>query len=77
MNGTSSDYACRGRARPSSAGGFHGTAERLPIHDFIRRTVSNEAKAFYTDELRFYIDIETPENVRHSADEWGSRGYSH
>ena len=54
--------------------------ERIPnvrkdtIQDFIRRTVSDEADAIYTDELRSYIGIETPdrrhETVRHSADEW-------
>lgn len=54
--------------------------ERIPnikrdtIQDFVARTVSPEAEAVYTDELRSYIGIETPtrrhETVQHNADEW-------
>ena len=54
--------------------------ERIPnvrkdtIQGFVDRTVSPEAVAIYTDELRSYIGVETDtrrhETVRHSADEW-------
>ena len=54
--------------------------ERIPdirkgtIHDFVRRTVSDEAEAIYTDELRSHIGLETDtrrhESVNHSAEEW-------
>ncbi|MYI66829.1 MAG: IS1595 family transposase [Gemmatimonadetes bacterium] len=54
--------------------------ERIPnirkdtIHDFVRRTIADEAEAIYTDELRSHIGLETPERrhetVNHSADEW-------
>ena len=54
--------------------------ERIPnikkptIHDFVRRTISDEAEAIYTDELASHIGVETParrhETVNHSADEW-------
>ena len=54
--------------------------ERIPnvrkdtIQGFIDRTVSPDAEAIYTDELRSYIGVETDtrrhETVRHSAEEW-------
>ena len=44
------------------------------IQDFVRRNISDEAEAIYTDELRSYVGIETPtrrhETVNHSAEEW-------
>ena len=54
--------------------------ERIPnikkktIHDFIKRTVKDEAEAIYTDELRSYIGIgdhdTRHETVNHSEEEW-------
>ena len=54
--------------------------ERIPnvrkdtIQGFVNRTVSPDAEAIYTDELRSYIGVETDtrrhETVRHSEDEW-------
>ena len=54
--------------------------ERIPnirkktIHDFIKRTVKDEAEAIYTDELRSYIGIADHntrhETVNHSEEEW-------
>ena len=54
--------------------------ERIPnikrntLHDFISRTVKDEAEAIYTDELRSYIGIEDHdtchENVNHSEEVW-------
>ena len=54
--------------------------ERIPnnrkntLHDFIARTVKDEAEAIYTDELRSYIGIGDDdtrhETVKHSAEEW-------
>ena len=54
--------------------------ERIPdirkgtIQDFVRRTISPEAEAIYTDELRSYVDLETEtrrhESVNHAAKEW-------
>ena len=54
--------------------------ERIPdvrkgtLHDFIRRTVSDEAEAIYTDELASYMGVETDTRrhgtVNHSAEEW-------
>lgn len=54
--------------------------ERIPnirkgtIHDFVKRNVSDEAEAIYTDELKSYLgvgDADTRhETVNHSADEW-------
>ena len=54
--------------------------ERVPdvkcetLHDFIHRTVRDEAEAIYTDEMRSYIGIgdhdTRHETVRHSEDEW-------
>ena len=54
--------------------------ERIPnirrhtLHDFIQRTVKDEAEAIYTDELKSYIGIEDHdtrhETVNHSAEEW-------
>lgn len=54
--------------------------ERVPdvrkhtLQDFVRRTVSDEAEAIYTDELRSYIGLETDtrrhETVSHRHEEW-------
>ena len=54
--------------------------ERIPnirrrtLHDFIDRTVKDEAEAIYTDELKSYLGIEDHdtrhETVNHSAEEW-------
>ena len=48
--------------------------KRTTLHDFINRTVKDEAEAIYTDELRSYLGIEDHntrhETVNHSADEW-------
>lgn len=54
--------------------------ERIPdirkgtIQDFVRRNISNEAEAIYTDELRSYVGLETDtrrhEQVNHAAKEW-------
>ena len=54
--------------------------ERIPnirrhtLHDFIRRTVKNEAEAIYTDELKSYIGIGDHDTahrtVCHSEYEW-------
>ena len=54
--------------------------ERIPnirrhtLHDFINRTVKDEAEAIYTDELKSYLGIEDHdtrhETVNHSAEEW-------
>ena len=54
--------------------------ERIPdirrhtLHDFISRTVKDEAEAIYTDELKSYIGIEdhdtTHRTVGHSAEQW-------
>lgn len=44
------------------------------IREFVDETISPDAQAIYTDELRSYIGIDTDtrrhETVRHSADEW-------
>ena len=54
--------------------------ERIPnvrkatLHDFIARTVKDEAEAIYTDELASYLGIEDRdtrhETVNHSAEQW-------
>ena len=54
--------------------------ERVPdirkhtLQDFVRRTVSDEAEAVYTDELRAYIGLDTDtrrhETVSHGREEW-------
>ena len=54
--------------------------ERIPdvrkntLHDFIARTVQDEADAIYTDDLKSYIGIGDDdtrhETVNHSAEEW-------
>ena len=51
--------------------------ERIPnikkatLHDFIDRTVADDAEAVYTDELKSYLGIAFPhETVNHSAEEW-------
>ena len=54
--------------------------ERIPnvkkatLHDFIARTVRDEAQAIYTDELKSYLGIEDHntrhETVNHSQEEW-------
>ena len=47
---------------------------RKTLHDFIERTVKDEAEAIYTDELASYIGVEDTDTrhatVRHSIDEW-------
>ena len=54
--------------------------ERIPnvrrdtLHEFVRRTVKDEAEAIYTDDLKSYIGISDDdtrhETVNHSAEEW-------
>ena len=54
--------------------------ERIPnvkkktLHDFINRTIKDDAEAIYTDELRSYIGIEDRdtrhETVNHSEEVW-------
>ncbi|MCY3803705.1 MAG: IS1595 family transposase [Gammaproteobacteria bacterium] len=54
--------------------------ERIPntkkatLHDFIKRTVRDEAEAIYTDELKSYLGIEDHntrhETVNHSQEQW-------
>ncbi len=54
--------------------------ERIPnvrkntLHEFVRRTVRDEAEAIYTDDLKSYIGIGDEdtrhETVNHSAEEW-------
>lgn len=54
--------------------------ERIPntrkatLHDFIKRTVKDEAEAIYTDELKSYLGIEDHdtrhETVNHSQEQW-------
>ena len=54
--------------------------ERIPnirrhtLHDFIKRTVKDEAEAIYTDELKSYVGIEDHdtrhETVSHSSEQW-------
>ena len=54
--------------------------ERIPnvkrdtLHDFIQRTVTDDAEAIYTDDLKSYIGIGDEdtrhETVNHSAEEW-------
>ena len=54
--------------------------ERIPdikrhtLHNFIHRTVKDEAEAIYTDELKSYMGIEdhdtTHKTVSHSSEEW-------
>ncbi len=47
---------------------------RQTLHDFIRRTVKDEAEAIYTDELKSYLGVEDHdtrhETVRHSEEQW-------
>ena len=60
------------------AGRIH--LERIPdirkgtIQDFVKRNISEDAEAIYTDELRSYVGLETDtrrhETVNHKADEW-------
>ncbi len=60
--------------------GGHIRLERIPdtkrrtLHDFIARTVKDEAEAIYTDELASYLGIADHntrhETVNHSAEEW-------
>ena len=44
------------------------------LHDFVKRTVRDEAEAIYTDELKSYVGIEDDDTrhqtVNHKADEW-------
>ena len=48
--------------------------KRATLHGFISRTVRDDTKAIYTDELRSYIGIEDEdtrhETVNHSIEEW-------
>ncbi len=48
--------------------------KRDTLHDFINRTVKDEAEAIYTNELRSYLGIAghntRHETVNHSEDEW-------
>ena len=48
--------------------------KRQTLHDFIARTVKDEAEAIYTDELASYLGIEDHntrhETVNHSIEEW-------
>ena len=48
--------------------------KRQTLHDFIARTVKDEAEAIYTDELASYLGIADHdtrhETVNHSAEEW-------
>ena len=48
--------------------------KRATLHDFIRRTVKDEAEAIYTDELASYMGIvdhnTRHETVNHSIEEW-------
>ena len=58
----------------------HVRLERVPnvkrktLHDFIARTVKDEAEAIYTDELKSYLGIADHntrhETVNHSEEEW-------
>ena len=47
---------------------------RHTLHDFINRTVKDEAEAIYTDELKSYLGVEDHdtrhETVNHSKEEW-------
>ncbi len=48
--------------------------KRKTLHEFIQRTVKDEAEAIYTDDLKSYIGIGDEdtrhETVNHSAEEW-------
>ena len=54
--------------------------ERIPnikkgtIHDFVKRNISDEADAIYTDELRSHVGLDTGtrrhEKVQHNTGEW-------
>ena len=48
--------------------------KRGTLHDFIRRTVKDEAEAIYTDELKSYMGIELHNTIHravsHSAERW-------
>lgn len=48
--------------------------KRATLHDFIRRSVKDEAEAIYTDELKSYLGIADHntrhESVNHGAEEW-------
>ena len=54
--------------------------ERIPnirrgtLHDFIHRTVKDEAEAIYTDELKSYMGIEDHDTIHrtvsHSSEQW-------
>ena len=47
---------------------------RTTLHDFINRTVKDEAEAIYTDELKSYLGIDDHntrhETVTHSQEQW-------
>ena len=48
--------------------------KKKTLHDFIKRTVKDEAEAIYTDELQSYLGIEDHDTrhktVNHSIEEW-------
>ena len=48
--------------------------KRHTLHDFIHRTVKDEAEAIYTDELKSYMGIEDHDTVHktvsHSSEQW-------
>ena len=48
--------------------------KRRTLHDFINRTVRDEAEAIYTDELRSYLGIEDENTIHrtvsHSSEQW-------
>ena len=48
--------------------------KRQTLHDFIARTVKDEAEAIYTDELASYLGIEDAvtrhETLNHSTEQW-------
>ncbi len=48
--------------------------KRNTLHDFINRTVRDEAKTIYTDELKSYMGIEDHDTVHrtvsHSSEQW-------
>ncbi len=47
--------------------------KRRTLHDFIARTVKDEAEAIYTDELKSYLGIADNtrhETARHSEEQW-------
>ena len=53
---------------------MHPSVKKKTLHDFIARTVKDEAEAIYTDELKSYLGIADHdtrhETVNHSIEEW-------